>query len=158
MEFKREFPYNCVLNWRRGKKTIPNQPSTNVPVFYTASSSLCYRAFAATFKAMEASFFRREQRTITVSPTEILMSSRMCNHLASPELRELQVLSLLYQLVQVNVGEFARCHEEWRNLLLKVSTIWHTSTLSKRLMNTSSMTRTLNFKSGCKTLSRSMQK
>jgi hypothetical protein len=61
MEFKREFPYDCVLNWKGGKKTIPNQPSTNVPVFYTALSSLCYRAFAATFKAMEASFFRREQ-------------------------------------------------------------------------------------------------
>jgi hypothetical protein len=35
-----------VLNWKRGKKTIPNQPSSNVPVFYTASSSLRYRAFA----------------------------------------------------------------------------------------------------------------
>ena len=60
MQFKREFPYNCVLNWKGGKKTIPNQPSTNVPVFYTASSSLCYCAFTATFEAMEASFFRRE--------------------------------------------------------------------------------------------------
>jgi hypothetical protein len=61
MEFKREFPYNCVLNWKGGKKTIPNQPSTNVPVFYTASSSLRYHAFAATFEATEASFFQREQ-------------------------------------------------------------------------------------------------
>ncbi len=61
MEFKREFPYDCVLNWRRGKKTIPNQPSTNVLVFYTAFSLLRYRAFAATFEAMEASFFPREQ-------------------------------------------------------------------------------------------------
>jgi hypothetical protein len=32
-----------------------------VLVFYTASSLLRYRAFAATFKAMEASFFQREQ-------------------------------------------------------------------------------------------------
>ena len=32
-----------------------------MPVFYTASSSLRYRVFAATFEAMEASFFRREQ-------------------------------------------------------------------------------------------------
>ena len=61
MQFKREFPYDCILNWRGGKKTIPNQLSTDVPVFYTASSSLRYRAFAATFEAMEASFFRREQ-------------------------------------------------------------------------------------------------
>ena len=61
MEFKREFPYDCVLNWKGGKKTTPNQPSTNVLVFYTASSSLHYHAFAATFEAMEASFFRREQ-------------------------------------------------------------------------------------------------
>jgi hypothetical protein len=61
MQFKREFPYDCVLNWKRGKKTIPNQPLSNVPVFYTASLSLRYCAFAATFKAMEAPFFRWEQ-------------------------------------------------------------------------------------------------
>ena len=61
MEFKREFLYDCILNWKGGKKTIPNQPSTNVLVFYTASSSLHYCAFAATFEAMEASFFRWEQ-------------------------------------------------------------------------------------------------
>ena len=40
MEFKIEFPYDCILNWRGGKKTIPNQPSTNVPVLYTTSSLL----------------------------------------------------------------------------------------------------------------------
>ncbi len=34
---------------------------TNVPVFYTASSSWSYHVFAATFKAMEASYFRREK-------------------------------------------------------------------------------------------------
>jgi hypothetical protein len=61
MEFKREFLYDCVLNWKGGKKTIPNQPLINVPVFYTTSSSLRYRAFAATFEAMEASFFQQEQ-------------------------------------------------------------------------------------------------
>jgi hypothetical protein len=33
---------NCVLNWRGGKKTVPFQPATNVPVFYTASSSRSY--------------------------------------------------------------------------------------------------------------------
>ena len=25
LEFKREFPYDCALNWKGGKKTIPNQ-------------------------------------------------------------------------------------------------------------------------------------
>jgi hypothetical protein len=52
---------NCVLNWRGGKKTVPFQPTTNVPVFYMASSSWSYRAFAATFEAMEAPYFRREK-------------------------------------------------------------------------------------------------
>ena len=65
---------------------------------------------------------------------------------------------VLSQLVQVNVGGFAQCHEEWQNLLHRVSTIWHTSPLSKKLMKTYSTMHTLNFKSGCKTLSRSMQK
>jgi hypothetical protein len=61
MELKRQWPYDCVLHWNGGKKTIPHQSSTNVPVFYTASSSTCYCAFAATFEAMEASFFQREK-------------------------------------------------------------------------------------------------
>ncbi len=61
MELKRQWPYDCVLHWNGGKKTIPHQPSTNVPVFYLASSSTRYRAFAATFEAMEASFFQREK-------------------------------------------------------------------------------------------------
>jgi hypothetical protein len=56
MELKRQWPYDCIRNWKGGKKTIPHQPLTNVPVFYTASSSMRYHAFAATFKAMDASF------------------------------------------------------------------------------------------------------
>jgi hypothetical protein len=64
---------------------------------------------------------------ITASLTEILKSQRMCDHLANPglliEVRELQVLSLLSQLVLANVVGFARCHKEWQNLSLKVSTI-----------------------------------
>jgi hypothetical protein len=48
---------NCVLNWRGGKKTVPFQPTTNVPVFYTASSSRSYCTFAATFEAIEAPYF-----------------------------------------------------------------------------------------------------
>ncbi len=61
MELKRQWPYDCVLSWKGGKKTISHQPSTNAPVFYTASSSTRYRAFTTTFKAMEASFFQREK-------------------------------------------------------------------------------------------------
>ncbi len=52
---------SCVLNWRGGKKTVPFQPTINVPVFYTASSSRSYCVFAATFEEMEASYFRREK-------------------------------------------------------------------------------------------------
>ncbi len=51
----------CVLNWRGGKKTVPFQLTTNVPVFYMAPSSCSYRVFAATFEAMEAPYFRRER-------------------------------------------------------------------------------------------------
>ena len=46
---------------KEARKIIPHQPSANVPVFYTASSSTRYRAFAATFEAMEASFFQRKK-------------------------------------------------------------------------------------------------
>jgi len=61
LELKRQWPYDCVLYWNGGKKTIPHQPSSNVPVFYTASSSTRYRAFATTFEAMEAFFYQREK-------------------------------------------------------------------------------------------------
>jgi hypothetical protein len=62
METKREWPYDCVLRWNGGKKKIPHQPSTNVPVLlYIASSLTRYCAFATTFEAMEASFFQREK-------------------------------------------------------------------------------------------------
>ncbi len=49
------------MNWKGGKKTVPFQPTTNVPVFYMAPSSRSYCAFAATFKAMEALNFQRER-------------------------------------------------------------------------------------------------
>jgi hypothetical protein len=51
----------CVLSWKGGKKTVPFQPTTNVPVFYTAPSSCSYCAFAATFEAMEAPYFQWER-------------------------------------------------------------------------------------------------
>jgi hypothetical protein len=52
---------SCVLNWRGGKKTVPFQPATNVPVFYTASSTRSYCTFTATFEAMEALYFQWEK-------------------------------------------------------------------------------------------------
>jgi hypothetical protein len=61
MELKRQWPYDCVLNWNGGKKTVPHKSSTNVPLFYTASSLTCFRAFTATFETMEASSFQREK-------------------------------------------------------------------------------------------------
>jgi hypothetical protein len=41
---------NCVLNWRGGKKTVPFQPTTNVLMFYMASSSRSYRALPQPLK------------------------------------------------------------------------------------------------------------
>ncbi len=49
---------NYVLNWGGGKKTVPFQLMTNVPVFYMASFSRSYRTFAPTFEAMEALYFQ----------------------------------------------------------------------------------------------------
>jgi hypothetical protein len=52
----------CVLVWGQGKyeKWIPFNATSNVPTMYSASSSLAYRAYATTFEALKASFFRRE--------------------------------------------------------------------------------------------------
>jgi hypothetical protein len=47
-----------------GRQENNSQPTVDQCVgilHHLSSSSLCYRAFATTFKAMEASFFRREQ-------------------------------------------------------------------------------------------------
>jgi hypothetical protein len=55
--WKENYSDRCVLNWKGGKKTVPFQPMTNVPVFYMAPSSCSCHAFAATFKAMEAPYF-----------------------------------------------------------------------------------------------------
>jgi hypothetical protein len=47
------------MYWDQAKfqKSIPYNPSTNVPILYTAALSRANRAFATTFKAMEAPFF-----------------------------------------------------------------------------------------------------
>jgi len=55
------FESEYVLNWRGGgKKTVPFDPSTNTPIFTTAPSSRTYRAFATTFEALEAPYYRKE--------------------------------------------------------------------------------------------------
>jgi hypothetical protein len=55
------FERECVLNWHGGgKKTVLFDPTTNTPIFTTAPSSGAYRAFAATFKALEAPYYRKE--------------------------------------------------------------------------------------------------
>jgi len=43
------------------RKLIPYNPSTNILIMHTAALSGAYRAFATTFKAMEAPFFQRER-------------------------------------------------------------------------------------------------
>ncbi len=51
-----------ILLWGDGqfRKTIPHNPSTNTPIFHSAPSSKTYRAFAATYEACKAAFYRRE--------------------------------------------------------------------------------------------------
>jgi len=54
------FERECVLNWHRGgKKTVFFDPSTNTPIFTAAPSSRAYRAFATTFEALEAPYYRK---------------------------------------------------------------------------------------------------
>jgi hypothetical protein len=47
----------CILQWADGRKTVPFNKSSNMPIFYTVSSSCAYQAFAGTVKALEAPFF-----------------------------------------------------------------------------------------------------
>ncbi len=51
------------MYWDQAKfhMSIPYNPSTNVPILYTTASSRAYHAFATTFEAMEAPFFRQEK-------------------------------------------------------------------------------------------------
>jgi hypothetical protein len=51
------------VHWGQAKyqKSIPYNPSTNVPILYTAALLHAYRAFTTTFEAMEVSFFQRER-------------------------------------------------------------------------------------------------
>jgi hypothetical protein len=51
-----------ILYWdqKRFQKLVPHCSLMNTPVFYTASSSQAYRAFALTFEAHEAPYFHQE--------------------------------------------------------------------------------------------------
>ncbi len=51
------------VHWGQAKyqKLILYNPLTNVPILYTTSLLCTYRAFAATFEAMNASFFLQER-------------------------------------------------------------------------------------------------
>jgi hypothetical protein len=67
--FKRE----CVLHWHGGgKKTVFFDPLTNTPILTMAPSSRAYRAFAMTFKALEAPYYRKE--TVLQYPGRHLMN------------------------------------------------------------------------------------
>jgi hypothetical protein len=66
------FECECVLNWHGlGTKTVPFDSSTNTPIFTTAPSSHAYQAFATTFKALEAPYYRKE--TVLQYPRHNLM-------------------------------------------------------------------------------------
>jgi hypothetical protein len=66
------FERECVLNWHGGgKKTVFFDPSTNMPIFTTAPSSHAYHAFATTFEAPEAPYYRKE--TVLQYPGRHLM-------------------------------------------------------------------------------------
>jgi hypothetical protein len=55
------FERMCVLHWHGGgKKTVFFDPSMNTPILTTAPLSRAYRAFAMTFEALEAPYYRKE--------------------------------------------------------------------------------------------------
>jgi hypothetical protein len=88
----------CVLNWRGGKITIPFQPTTNVPVFYTASSSQIYCAFAPTFEAMEALYFQREK--VLEYPGQINLMDNISWFLRNSLRRRTSIMTKRYQLMR----------------------------------------------------------
>ena len=55
-----EFYY---LKWGQAQywKLVPYNPSTNVPIMYTAASLCAYCGFATTFETLKAPFFQREE-------------------------------------------------------------------------------------------------
>jgi hypothetical protein len=67
------FERMCVLHWHGGgKKTVFFDPSTNMPILTTVPLSRAYRAFATTFEALEAPYYRKE--TVLQYPGRHLMN------------------------------------------------------------------------------------
>jgi hypothetical protein len=54
------------------RKQFLFQSTTNVPVFYMASSSQSYRAFTTTFEALEASYFRQEKVLVYLGRRDLM--------------------------------------------------------------------------------------
>ncbi len=54
---------NYIVIWGQAKykKLVLYNPSSNVPIMYTASSLYAYCVFTTTFEALKANFFRREK-------------------------------------------------------------------------------------------------
>ncbi len=115
-------------------------------------------------------------RVILISPRQMTTASQMlcrcqrtvtllCKVGLLTWLTRGRQLSLLSQLVQANVVEFAQFHKEWQNscpngisMETKVCTRWHLKLLLAIQMKTSSTMPIFNFKSEWETLSHSMQK
>ncbi len=106
---------------------------------------------------------------ITMSQTENHMWQRTFIHLDGirllTQMRESHQLSLLSWLVQANAEELAPFYKEWLNpcpnkisLETKVCTTWLQKLIWAKVVKTSSMTPTFNYKSGWGTLLPSMQK
>jgi hypothetical protein len=53
------YAHKCVLNWKRGRKTVPFNATTNTPMLFMAPSC-AYCTFASVFEAFEAPYFCRE--------------------------------------------------------------------------------------------------
>jgi hypothetical protein len=62
----------CVHWHGGGKKTVFFDPSTNTPILTMAPLSHAYRAFATTFEALEAPYYRKE--TVLQYPGHHLMN------------------------------------------------------------------------------------
>jgi hypothetical protein len=67
------FERMCVLHWHvGGKKTVFFDPSRITPILTAAPTSRAYRAFAMTFKALEAPYYHKE--TVLQYPGRQLMN------------------------------------------------------------------------------------
>ncbi len=101
-----------------------------MPIFYTASSSCVYQAFAGTFEAMEASFFQREtvlqipghrllREDAEVTPEEFIAKEDL--HRGATRKKSISVDEVDEDNDTVHTSNFLHCI-----LLLCISSIcWH---------------------------------